>query len=79
MTASITSYAFGAFIMVIIDIEADVRNIDYRLNRVEYHQDIDPLTPKPLASFPPNPYAQPKHPILRDERPRPQSKWDMGQ
>ena len=48
LIGSLTSFAFGAFIMLMIDIEQGVRNIDFHFNnREQFPDDYDPVTPQP--------------------------------
>lgn len=78
LIGGITSYAIGAFIMLMIDIEQGIRNIDQHFNRIDYPEDIDPLTPKPWASFPQSRWSLPPRPAGDERSQIPRGKWDMG-
>lgn len=79
MLGCLVTYAGGTFIMLMIDIEQGIRDLNPRPYQQYVHEDVDPVTPKPWASFPD--YSKQKKTTRPsgDERARiPRDKWDMG-
>lgn len=76
LIGSLTTYAVGAFIMLMISVEQSLQNIDHHFNRADYPGDYDPVNPRPLADFPPSRFSS--RPARTPEQVRRPGKWDMG-